>query len=75
VTSAVAGHKVVRVTWTGFVWSLAPLGGYEAPQQELGHQTFPDEPEVGSVLEIDGERYQVVAVGDGYCNVAPMKPI
>ena len=48
-----------------------PLGPCEAPQQDLGRHTFPNEPEVGAVVEINGEQYRVVAVGEGFCHVTP----
>jgi len=46
------------------------------PRQSLGTHTFPHEPEVGFVLEIDDEQYQVTEVYLGFCHVRPtnLKP-
>jgi hypothetical protein len=48
--------------WTGVVWREAGNfgpGGKLEPRQSLGSHTFPHEPEVGFVIEIDDEQYQV----------------
>jgi hypothetical protein len=70
----------VRRMWTGVVWREAgnygPGGMFEA-RQNLGSHTFPHDPEVGFVLEINDEQYQVTEVYLGFCHVRPtrMKPL
>jgi hypothetical protein len=41
------------------------------PRQSLGSHTFPHEPEVGFVIEIDDEQYEVTEVYLGSCHVRP----
>lgn len=64
------------MSWSGVVWREAgnygALGGFD-PQKDLGRHTFPNKPEVGMILEIRGEDYQVVSVDLGYCHVRPMR--
>ena len=65
--------------WTGVVWREAGNfgpGGMLEPKQSLGSHTFPHEPEVGFVLEIDDEQYEVTEVYLGFCHVRPtnLKP-
>jgi hypothetical protein len=64
------------MTWRGVVWREAGTygpGGMFEPQQNLGTHTFPNEPEVGWVLEINDEQYQVVSVDVAFCHVRPTK--
>lgn len=62
------------MTWRGVVWREAgaygPLGGF-VPQKDLGTWTFDNPPEVGMILEVGDEEYQVVSVGLGFCHVRP----
>jgi hypothetical protein len=60
--------------WTGVVWREAgnygPGGTFE-PRKNLGRHTIPHDPEIGFVIEIDGEQYEVTAVYLGFCHVRP----
>jgi hypothetical protein len=58
------------MTWTGVVWREAgTYGGTFVQQVRLGRYTFPAKPEVGSTLEIDGEKYGVVSAAGRFCHV------
>lgn len=67
------------MSWKGLVWleagNYGPGGIWQA-QKKLGEFTFPNVPDVGMVLEIRGEDYQVVessVPGPGYVHVRPMR--
>ena len=62
--------------WTGVVWREAGDYGPEGtsePRKNLGRHTFPHDPEVGFVIEIDGEQYEVTSIYLEFCNVRPTK--
>ena len=66
--------------WTGVVWREAgnygPRGSFEL-RENLGRHTFPHDPEVGFVIDINGEKYEVTSIYLGFCHVQPtkMKPL
>jgi hypothetical protein len=47
------------------------LGGTFEPRKNLGRHAFPHDPEVGFMIEIDGEQYDVTEVYLGFCHVRP----
>jgi hypothetical protein len=62
--------------WTGVVWREAGHYGPEGtcePRKNLGLHTFSHDPEVGFVVEINGEEYRVTAVYLEFCHVRPAK--
>jgi hypothetical protein len=46
-------------------------GGTFEPRKNLGRHAFPHDPEVGFMIEIDGEQYDVTEVYLGFCHVRP----
>jgi hypothetical protein len=64
------------MTWTGVGWrdagNYGPGGMFEA-QRDLGRYIFPEQPEVGFVIVINGEQYEVTYIELGFCRVRPVK--
>ena len=64
------------MSYRSVIWheagSYGAVGGF-VPQRHLGTFTLPNRPEVGMILEVRGEDYQVVSAGIGYCHVRPMR--